>query len=57
MFQSLTLFSLDTYKPGGSHSFHSDSSDLEFDFSDCERTEAPSEIQDVQGIKPFGSVV
>lgn len=35
-------------KLGGSHSFHSDSSDLEFDFSDNERTEAFSEIQDAQ---------
>ena len=58
MCQSLTLFfSVDTCKPDGSHSFHSDSSDLEFDFSDSERTEALSEIRDVQGIKPFGSVV
>jgi len=50
MFQSLTLFSPD--KPGGSHSFHSDSSDLEFDFSDSERTEAFSEIRDVQCDSP-----
>ena len=33
MFESLTLFSLDTCKPGGSHSFYSDSSDFAFDFS------------------------
>lgn len=57
MFQSLTLFSLDTCKPCGSHSFHSDSSDLEFDFSDSERTEAFSEIRAVQGKKPFDSAV
>ena len=53
----LHIFPLDTCKPGGSHSFHSDSSDLEFDFSDSERTEAFSEIRDVQGIKPFSNAV
>ena len=59
MFQSLTLFSVDTckLKPDGLHSFHSDSSDLEFDFYDSEQTEALSEIRDVQGIKPFYSIV
>ena len=35
------------------HSFHSDSSDLEFDFPDDELTETVSESPDVQGIEIF----